>query len=120
VLSATDGIMSVAISPDSKYIAAGSLKSSDNIGIVSVWNIATGDLVDKLEGRDGHKDSVFSVAFAPNGRYLVSGSLDKTIKMWEFAPLLDPNDTSKRSRYIKTFKGHKVNYLSSFCFLSIT
>jgi glucose repression regulatory protein TUP1 len=112
--------MDVAISPDTKYIAAGSFGGSDNTGTVSIWEIATGYLVDKLEGRDGHKSSAVSVAFAPNGKYLVSGSFDKTIKMWEFAPLLDPNDTSRRSRCIKTFKGHKVTHLSSFYFLSIT
>ena len=77
-LSIEDGVTTVAISPDTKYVAAGSLDKS-----VRVWDAATGYLVERLEGPDGHKDSVYSVAFAPNGKDLVSGSLDKTIKMWE-------------------------------------
>jgi glucose repression regulatory protein TUP1 len=104
-LSIEDGVTTVAISPDTRYVAAGSLDKS-----VRVWDISTGYLVERLEGPDGHKDSVYSVAFAPNGRDLVSGSLDKTIKMWELmAPRGNhPNTGPKGGRCLKTFEGHKV------------
>jgi hypothetical protein len=106
ILSIEDGVTTVAISPDTKYVAAGSLDKS-----VRVWDAATGYLVERLEGPDGHKDSVYSVAFAPNGKDLVSGSLDKTIKMWELvAPRGGhPNTGPKGGRCIRTFEGHKVS-----------
>lgn len=100
-----DGVTTVAISPDTKYVAAGSLDKS-----VRVWDIARGLLVERLEGPDGHKDSVYSVAFSPNGRDLVSGSLDKTIKMWELsAPRGIAPNGPKGGRCIKTFEGHRVS-----------
>jgi glucose repression regulatory protein TUP1 len=109
-LSIEDGVTTVAISPDTRYVAAGSLDKS-----VRVWDIQSGYLVERLEGPDGHKDSVYSVAFAPSGRELVSGSLDKTIKMWELmAPRVGhPSSVPKGGRCIKTFEGHKVRLLFS-------
>ncbi|PQE13908.1 transcriptional repressor rco-1 protein [Rutstroemia sp. NJR-2017a BBW] len=108
-LTIEDGVTTVAISPDTKYVAAGSLDKS-----VRVWDAATGYLVERLEGPDGHKDSVYSVAFAPNGKDLVSGSLDKTIKMWELvAPRGGhPNTGPKGGRCLRTFEGHKDFVLS--------
>ena len=103
-LSIEDGVTTVAISPDTKYVAAGSLDKS-----VRVWDIHQGYLLERLEGPDGHKDSVYSVAFSPNGKDLVSGSLDKTIKMWELAsPRGMQNPGPKAGRCVKTFEGHRV------------
>ncbi len=103
-LTIEDGVTTVAISPETKYVAAGSLDKS-----VRVWDIQQGYLVERLEGPDGHKDSVYSVAFAPNGKDLVSGSLDKTIKMWELAaPRGLHNSAPKGGRCVKTFEGHRV------------
>ncbi|KAH9873004.1 hypothetical protein J1614_005400 [Plenodomus biglobosus] len=106
--SIEDGVTTVAISPDNLFVAAGSLDKS-----VRVWDIQTGQLVVRLEGEHGHKDSVYSVAFAPSGNRLVSGSLDKTIKMWElstsrsFVPGHPPS-----GKCIRTFEGHKDFVLS--------
>ena len=96
----------VAISPSGEYVAAGSLDKS-----VRVWEVRSGNLIAKLDGMDGHKDSVYSVAFGPDGETLVSGSLDKTIKMWQLS-------TDNRGgmmggmirsgRIARTFEGHKV------------
>ena len=106
VFQIEDGVTTVAISPDGRYVAAGSLDKS-----VRVWDVQTGMLVERLDGMDGHRDSVYSVAFAPSGRELVSGSLDKTIKMWE----LGGNSMGgmvgqpvRAGRCIRTFEGHKV------------
>jgi general transcriptional corepressor TUP1 len=106
-LSIEDIVNTVAISPDIRYVAAGSLGKS-----ISIWDISTGYPVEYLDGLDGHEDGVYSVAFAPNGIDLVSGSLDNTIKMWELIvprgghPKVGP----KSGRCIRTFKGHKVNF----------
>ena len=108
-LQIEDGVTTVAMSPDGQYVAAGSLDKS-----VRVWDTRTGNLSERLDGPDGHKDSVYSVAFAPSGRELVSGSLDKTIKMWELN--VGSNDRRNLSahaprggRCIRTFEGHKVS-----------
>jgi general transcriptional corepressor TUP1 len=115
VLSVEVGIVTVVISPDTKYVAAGCW---DNC--VRVWDSTTGYLLERLEGPDGHKNSVCSVAFAPNSKDLVSGSLDKTIKIWELAtPRVVHNNDPKSGRCIKTFEGHKVNHPPNFL-LSLT
>jgi glucose repression regulatory protein TUP1 len=98
-----DGVTTVSISPDNRYVAAGSLDKS-----VRVWTI-TGEMVARLEGEYGHKDSVYSVAFSPNGQTLVSGSLDKTIKMWDLSRGGGgPSHDRPVGRCIRTFDGHKV------------
>ncbi|KAF7351441.1 WD40 repeat-like protein [Mycena sanguinolenta] len=74
------GVTSVAISPDGRYVAAGSLDT-----IVRIWDAVTGTLVERLRG---HRDSVYSVVFTPDGRGVVSGSLDKTLKYWDVSALL--------------------------------
>jgi len=107
-LSIEDGVTTVAISADGRYVAAGSLDKS-----VRVWDATNGQLVERLEGLDGHKDSVYSVAFAPNGRDLVSGSLDKTIKMWELSTPRGNNQPPKAANCIRTFEGHRVSYLAT-------
>ena len=84
------GVTSVAISPDGRLVAAGSL---DNV--VRIWDVQTGALIERLKG---HKDSVYSVAFTPEGKGLVSGSLDNTLKHWD---ILRGEDTLN-------FNGHKV------------
>lgn len=112
-LSIEDGVTTVAISPDSHYIAAGVLDKS-----VRVWDINTGYLVERLENPDGHKDSVYSIAFAPNSRDLISGGLDKTIKMWELAAPrgILPGTGVKGGNCVQTFEGHKVwKYATRAC-----
>lgn len=74
------GVTSVAISPDGRHVAAGSLDT-----IVRIWDVATGNLIERLRG---HTDSVYSVAFTLDGKGLVSGSLDKTLKYWDLVPLI--------------------------------
>ena len=105
-LTIEDGVTTVAISPDTNYVAAGSLDKS-----VRVWNIPDATLVERLEGPEGHKDSVYSVAFSPNGKDLVSGSLDRTIKMWELG-LPYRRDGVRNGKCIKTFEGHRDFVLS--------
>lgn len=67
----------VAVSPDSRLVAAGSLDT-----IVRVWDTATGQQVERLRG---HKDSVYSVAFSPDGACLVTSSLDRTLRLWDLS-----------------------------------
>lgn len=108
------GITSVALSPDGKLVAAGSLDT-----MVRVWNVQTGHQVERLKG---HKDSVYSVAFSPDGKYLVSGSLDRTLRVWDLSQTKRALDSvtpgSKESlekglgTCASTLNGHKDYVLS--------
>ncbi|KAK4694512.1 general transcriptional corepressor TUP1, partial [Lecanoromycetidae sp. Uapishka_2] len=105
-----DGVTTVAISPGGEYVAAGSLDKS-----VRVWDIRAGNIIGRLDGMDGHKDSVYSVAFGPDGDTLVSGSLDKTIKMWRLSPEnrgMMSTQHGRSGRLVRTFEGHKDFVLS--------
>lgn len=112
VLTITDqdqkdpGVTSVAVSPDGRLVAAGSLDKH-----LRIWDTHTGELLERLEG---HKDSVYSVAFMAGGRTLVSGSLDKTVKMWQLGTR--GYDRSKNP-CLATLTGHKDFVLSVGCTL---
>ena len=109
-LAIEDGVTTVAMSPDGVYVAAGSLDKS-----VRVWETRSGNLIQRLDGENGHKDSVYSVAFSPSGQELVSGSLDKTIKLWELpdSHANGEHTLSRGGNCVRTFEGHKVSDLFS-------
>jgi len=95
------GVTSVAMSPDGRFVAAGSLDT-----IVRIWDIETGQLVERLRA---HQDSVYSVAFTPDGQSLVSGSLDRSLKVWDVSNL-GRTKTGEPTKFID-FLGHKVSYV---------
>ncbi|KAJ3983176.1 quinon protein alcohol dehydrogenase-like superfamily, partial [Lentinula detonsa] len=71
----TEGVFSVAFSPDGKRIVSGSWDWS-----IRIWNADTGEAIgDPLQG---HSKEVNSVAFSPDGKRIVSGSYDKSIRIW--------------------------------------
>ncbi|KAF9550596.1 WD40 repeat-like protein, partial [Agrocybe pediades] len=96
------GVTSVAISPNGKFVAAGSLDT-----VVRIWDVDSGVLVERLRG---HRDSVYSVAFTPDGKGLVSGSLDKTLKYWDVSQLVTGGH--QQSACTMNFVGHKDYVLS--------
>ena len=65
----------VCISPDNKYILAG---SDDNS--MSLWDIKSGL---KIREFYGHSGRINSVAFSPNGKQILSGSDDMTARIWD-------------------------------------
>ena len=71
----TDGVSSVAFSPDGKRIASGSKDKT-----VKVWDAETGQEVLTLKG---HPNWVTSVAFSPDGKRIVSGCPANTVKVWD-------------------------------------
>lgn len=89
--------MAVAISPNSRYVAASALDK-----IIYVFDVENGSLVAALDGPDAHKDSAYSVAFSPDSMKIVSGGLDRTVKIW------DSWESGKPPRCLKTLEGHEV------------
>jgi WD40 repeat protein len=56
--------------------------SGSNDKTVRVWDAATGEERQKLEG---HDDQVNAVAFSADGKTVASGSHDKTVRLWDTA-----------------------------------
>ncbi len=81
-------ILSVAFSPDGKYLATVSKDKT-----AKLWEVPSGRLVTTLKG---HSHGVNSVAFSPDGKSLATGSDDDTAKLWEVPS----------GRLIITFTGH--------------
>ena len=84
----SNGIWSVAFSPQGTTIASGSQD-----GVVWFWDSRTGKY---LAGLQGHTSWVWSVAFSPNGNILASGSEDRTVKLWD----------TRTGQHLRTLKGH--------------
>jgi hypothetical protein len=85
----TSWVLSVAFSPDGKYLASGSWDHT-----VRLWEVESGTCLRVMEG---HRDDVNSVAFSPDGKYLASGSDDKTVRLWEV----------ESGECLFVFEGHK-------------
>ncbi len=72
-------VISVAFSPDARFLASGGGGSDNKI---ILWDITTTQEITKLSG---HTDGVRSVAFNPDGNTLVSGSWDGTALIWDIS-----------------------------------
>ena len=66
---------SVAIAPDGGRVIVGS-----DGGMVRIFDMKTGKLVQQLEG---HTDSVWGVALLADGKRAVTGSWDRSLRVWD-------------------------------------
>ncbi|WP_055074966.1 WD40 repeat domain-containing protein [Pseudanabaena sp. 'Roaring Creek'] len=88
----SNGVRSVAFSPDGKIIASGSFDNS-----IKLWNLEGKE----LQTLTGHSNGVRSVAFSPDGKTIASGSFDKSIKLWNL-----------EGKELRTLTGHSNAVLS--------
>src|SRR5262249_9192805 len=88
------GIMSLAISSDSKLLA-----SAGTDHTVRIWNVADGACRYVLKD---HQGNVTSIAFAPGGKMFASASLDQTARIW----------VTQTGKPICLLDGHRAGVLS--------
>ncbi len=79
----TDGINTIAISPDGARVAAGGLDKS-----IRVWRLGekSGTLENSLIA---HEDAILKLAWSPDGKHLISTSADRTVKVFRAADLIE-------------------------------
>lgn len=72
-----EGAGLLEVSPDGQ-LAFGTVGNTS----VKIWNVATGKLLDSLQG---HQQVVYSIKFSPDGRRVLTGSRDGTAKIWDLS-----------------------------------
>jgi serine/threonine protein kinase len=88
LLGALDGhglaVMSVAFSPNGRWLLSGSLDKS-----IRLWDVASRRPVHAFE----RTHPVRAVAFTPDGRYAASAGDDRTVRLWALPRLERPTPT---------------------------
>jgi WD40 repeat protein len=86
-LPALEGDVSIdhalAVSPDGKLLVVG-----DSVGVLTLWELATGKRRGVLKGHIGGVDSL---AFSADGKRLASGSWDTTALLWDLPSVATAN-----------------------------
>jgi WD40 repeat protein len=74
----TQGVDTLAWSPDSRHLASGSFDHT-----VIIWDVSDPHQPVRQATLSGHTDAVFSVGWSPTGTHLASGSQDRTVIIWD-------------------------------------
>ena len=72
----TDGVISLAFSPDGKTLASG---GADNF--IKSWDVADAKYTATLQDAGSHMWC--ALAFSPDGKLLAWGDKDATLKLWD-------------------------------------
>lgn len=70
-------VLSMAFSHDGRTLAV-----DDVSGIVSFWDLATGEVGARFKRHGGR---IFGMSFSPDDRFLATGQQDDTIRIWDIA-----------------------------------
>ena len=113
ILHTADDVYTVAVSPDSCYIAAGC-----DDGMIYVWRVVRPDpgafstdetKIEKLVEFQAHDETVMALSFTPDSRSIISGGMDGTAKLWNICSFntfvnedVTPNDCTL------IYKAHQV------------
>jgi WD40 repeat protein/tRNA A-37 threonylcarbamoyl transferase component Bud32 len=73
--AASANVLAVAMSPGGKILLTGG-----NDQQARLWDVATGNLVRRL---NGHEGPLLAAAFSPDGKTIVTASQDRTARLWE-------------------------------------
>ncbi len=82
----TEGVNSVAFSPDGKLVLTGGDDKT-----AKLWDLSGRE----LQNFAGHTDEVNAVAFSPTGKQVLTGGSDSTARLWDLS-----------SNRLQTFTGH--------------
>jgi WD40 repeat protein len=75
VAAGVGGASAIAISPNGKFLAAGSFDTD-----VRVWSTKNGEMVRRI---DEILVSTFAMEFTPDGKYLLTGGVDRILYLWD-------------------------------------
>ncbi|QHT66038.1 High-affnity carbon uptake protein Hat/HatR [Rhodocytophaga rosea] len=78
-------MISVAFSPDGKWLAAGNEK-----GVVRLFEVKVDDFNLVPQSLTGHKARVNTIRFSKDSKRLATGSFDKTVRIWSMNNTDDP------------------------------
>ena len=84
--NSNDGDLSIAFSPDEKYVLTGSADS-----IARLWDLK-GNVLQEFKG---HRGKILSVAFSHDGKKILTGSTDQMAILWD-----------RQGNILQNFKGH--------------
>jgi WD40 repeat protein len=90
----TGSILTLAISPDGRWLVSGGQDST-----VKIWDLKSGNLLRTLYG---HNAKISSVAISPDGRYIASSADDGTARLWDVYGGQGMRDLSGHTRLISS------------------
>ena len=88
----TDGVDSIAFSPNSNTLASGSRDST-----IRLWDIEKEEPIAVLQA-----GQIRTIAFSPDGNTLASGSYDGAVKLWDVASLSEKAVLSSHTQRIES------------------
>ena len=68
-------VSAIAIFPNGRQLVSGGLD-----GVLSIWDVASGELVGQLPGHGRHR--TFAVAVSPDGNTIASSGLEGDVRLW--------------------------------------